>query len=151
MKNEKLITYASMQLIVHEKKYPTHDLELVAIFFSLNIQSHYLYGVQVDVFSDNKSLQCVFNQKDLNLSKIRCLELLKDYYMSVLYHPGKHNVVKNTLSHLSMDNISHIEEEKKELVEMFIDWPDQLVNSTKSGVMVHNGSESYFLADCKAK
>lgn len=37
MKNEKLITYASMQLIVHEKKYPTHDLELVAIFFSLNI------------------------------------------------------------------------------------------------------------------
>ncbi|KAH0672917.1 hypothetical protein KY290_026661 [Solanum tuberosum] len=30
---------------VHEKNYPTHDLEFVAVMFSLNIWRHYLYGV----------------------------------------------------------------------------------------------------------
>ncbi|WMV55282.1 hypothetical protein MTR67_048667, partial [Solanum verrucosum] len=44
------------RLKVHEKNYPTHDLELPAIVFSLNIWRHYLYGIHVDVFTDHKSL-----------------------------------------------------------------------------------------------
>ena len=35
--------------------------------------------------------------------------------MSVLYHPGKANVVAYALSRLSMNNVSHVEDEKKEL------------------------------------
>ncbi|KAH0768772.1 hypothetical protein KY290_012753 [Solanum tuberosum] len=42
------------------------------------IWRHYLYGVHVDVFTDNKSLQYVINQKDLNLRQRRWLELLED-------------------------------------------------------------------------
>ncbi|WMV45519.1 hypothetical protein MTR67_038904, partial [Solanum verrucosum] len=80
----KVITYASRQLKVHEKNYPTHDLELAAVVFALKIWRHYLYGVDVDVFTDHKSLQYVFNQKDLNLCQRRCLELLKYYDMSFL-------------------------------------------------------------------
>jgi hypothetical protein len=37
MQNNKVIAYASRQLKEHEKNYPTHDLELGAIIFSLNI------------------------------------------------------------------------------------------------------------------
>jgi len=36
--------------------------------------------------------------------------------MSVLYHPGKANVVVDALSRLEMGNVAHIDEEKKELV-----------------------------------
>ena len=43
--------------------------------------------------------------------------MLKDYDMSVYYHSGKANVVVDVLSRLSMGNISHVEEEKKELVK----------------------------------
>ncbi|WMV49229.1 hypothetical protein MTR67_042614 [Solanum verrucosum] len=35
MQNGKVIAYASRQLKVHEKNYPTHDLELVAVIFAL--------------------------------------------------------------------------------------------------------------------
>ena len=35
----------------------------------------------------------MFTQNDLNLRKRRLLELFKNYKMSVLYHPGKGNVV----------------------------------------------------------
>ncbi|WMV55015.1 hypothetical protein MTR67_048400, partial [Solanum verrucosum] len=93
MQNGKVIAYVSRQLKVHEKNYPTHDLELAAVVFALKIWRHYLYGVHVDVFTDHKSLQYVFTQKDLNLRQRRWLEFLKDYDMSVHYHPGKANVV----------------------------------------------------------
>ena len=66
MQNGKVIAYASRQLKVHEKNYPTHDLELAAVVFALNIWRHYLYGVHVDVFTDHKSLQCVFTLKKIS-------------------------------------------------------------------------------------
>ncbi|KAH0775084.1 hypothetical protein KY290_012221 [Solanum tuberosum] len=115
MQHGKVIAYSSRQLKVHEKNYPTHDLELAAVVFALKIWRHYLYGVHVDVFTDHKILQYVFTQKELNLRQRRWLELLKDYDMSVLYHPEKANVVADAFSHVSMGSVSHVEEEKREL------------------------------------
>ncbi|WMV13581.1 hypothetical protein MTR67_006966, partial [Solanum verrucosum] len=94
---KKVIAYASRQLKVHEKNYPTHILELAAVDFSLKLWRHYLYGVYVHMFTDHKTLQYVFSQKDLNFHQRRCLELLKDYDMSVIYHPRKANVVADAL------------------------------------------------------
>ncbi|GKD54783.1 putative reverse transcriptase domain-containing protein, partial [Tanacetum coccineum] len=43
MQREKVISYASRQLKIHEKNYTTHDLELGAVVFALNIWRHYMY------------------------------------------------------------------------------------------------------------
>jgi len=67
MQHGKVIAYGSRQLRPHEKNYPTHDLELAAVVFALKIWRHYLYGVHVDIYTDHKSLQYIFKQKDLNL------------------------------------------------------------------------------------
>ncbi|EGW38187.1 hypothetical protein DOT_3898, partial [Desulfosporosinus sp. OT] len=40
----------------------------------------------------------MFKQKDLNLRQRRWLELLKDYDITILYHPEKANVVADALS-----------------------------------------------------
>ena len=37
MQHGKVVAYASTKLKVHEKDYPTHDLELVVVVFSLKI------------------------------------------------------------------------------------------------------------------
>ncbi|WMV18525.1 hypothetical protein MTR67_011910 [Solanum verrucosum] len=74
--------------------------------------------------------------------------------MSVLYHPGKANVVADVLSRLSLGSVAHVEDEKKELVQdvhRLARLGVQLVDYTKGGVMVHNGSESSFVMDVKAK
>ncbi|GJR78883.1 putative reverse transcriptase domain-containing protein [Tanacetum coccineum] len=42
MQKEKVITYASRQLKIHEKNYTTRDLELGAVVFALKIWRHYL-------------------------------------------------------------------------------------------------------------
>ncbi|WMV20158.1 hypothetical protein MTR67_013543 [Solanum verrucosum] len=154
MQNGKVIAYASRQLKVHEKNYPTHDLELAAIIFALKIWRHYLYGVHGDVFTDHKSLQYVFTQKELNLKQMRWLELLKDYDMSILYHPGKANVVADALSRFSMGSTTHIKEEKRELakdVHRLTRSRVRLMDSTEGGVVVMNGAESSLVSEVKEK
>ncbi|GKC89936.1 putative reverse transcriptase domain-containing protein [Tanacetum coccineum] len=69
MQREKVISYASRQLKIHEKNYTTHDLELGAVVFALKI----------------------WRQR-------RWLELLSDYDCDIRYHPGKANVVADALS-----------------------------------------------------
>ncbi|WMV57335.1 hypothetical protein MTR67_050720 [Solanum verrucosum] len=96
--DKNVITYASRQLKVHERNYPTHDLELAAVVFALKIWRHYLYGVKYEVFTDHRSLQHEFTRKDLNLRQRRWIEFLKDYDVTIQYHPGKANVVADALS-----------------------------------------------------
>ncbi|XP_015159833.1 uncharacterized protein [Solanum tuberosum] len=51
-----------------------------------------------NVIAYASSLQYVFTQKDLNLRQKRWMDLLKDYDITILYHPGKANVVDDVLS-----------------------------------------------------
>nr|XP_043639277.1 uncharacterized protein LOC122610347 [Erigeron canadensis] len=92
MQRGKVIAYASRQLKVHEENYTTHDLELGALVFALKIWRHYLYGTKCTIFTDHKSLQHVYNQKELNMRQRHWVELLSDYDCEIKYHPGKANV-----------------------------------------------------------
>nr|GFA02225.1 putative reverse transcriptase domain-containing protein [Tanacetum cinerariifolium] len=95
---EKVISYGSRQLKVHEKNYTTHDLELGAVVFALKIWRHYLYGTKCIMFTDHKSLHYILDQKELNMRQRRWLELLSDYDYEIRYHPGKANVMADALS-----------------------------------------------------
>ncbi|GJW66405.1 putative reverse transcriptase domain-containing protein [Tanacetum coccineum] len=97
MQNEKMISYASRQLKIHEKNYTTHDLELGAVVFALKIWRHYLYGTKCTMFTDYKSLQHILDQNKLNMRQCRWLELLNDYDCKIRYHPRKANVVADAL------------------------------------------------------
>ena len=74
-----VLAYASRQIKVHEQNYPTHDLQLAAVVFVLNIWHNYLFGSRFEVFSDHKSLEYLFDQKELNMRHMRWLEFLKYY------------------------------------------------------------------------
>nr|GEU84843.1 putative reverse transcriptase domain-containing protein [Tanacetum cinerariifolium] len=69
---EKVIAYASRQLMVHGENCTTHDLEFRAVVFAL--------------------------RKELNLRQRRWIELLSDYDCEIQYHPRKANVVADALS-----------------------------------------------------
>ncbi|KAI3827956.1 hypothetical protein L1987_02045 [Smallanthus sonchifolius] len=98
VQREKVIAYASRQLKIHEKNYTTHDLELGAVVFALKIWKHYLYGTKCTIFTDHKSLQHIFDWKELNIRQRRWVELLNDYDCAIRYHPGKANIVTDALS-----------------------------------------------------
>ncbi|GKA67979.1 putative nucleotidyltransferase, ribonuclease H [Tanacetum coccineum] len=98
MQRGKVIAYASRQLKIHEKNYTTHDLELGAVVFALKTWRHYLYGTKSVIYTDHKSLQHIFDQKELNMRQRRWIELFSDYECEIRYHPGKANVVADALS-----------------------------------------------------
>jgi len=120
MEDGKVVAYASRQLRIHERNYPTHDLELAAVVFVLKIWRHYLYGSIFEVFSDHKSLKYLFDQKELNMRQRRWLELLKDYDFGLNYHPGKANVVADALSRKTL-HMSAMMVKEFELLEQFRD------------------------------
>ena len=62
MQDGKVVAYASRKLKPHEQNYPTHDLELAAVVFTLKIWRHYLYGEKCRIFTDHKSLKYFLTQ-----------------------------------------------------------------------------------------
>jgi hypothetical protein len=105
MQEGKVVAYSSRQLKVHEKIYPTHDLELAVVVHALKTWRHYLYGKKCDIYTDHKSLKYIFTQSELNMRQQRWLELIKDYELEIHYHPGKANVVAYALSRKSQVNM----------------------------------------------
>ncbi|GJT57387.1 putative reverse transcriptase domain-containing protein [Tanacetum coccineum] len=126
MQREKVISYASRQLKIHEKNYTTHDLELGSVVFSLKLWRHYLYRTKCTVFTDHKSLQHILNQKELNMRQRRWLELLSDYDCEIRYHPGKANVVADALSRKERSKPLRV---RALVMTIGLDLPKQILNA----------------------
>ncbi|GJS81101.1 putative reverse transcriptase domain-containing protein [Tanacetum coccineum] len=109
MQQGKVIAYASRQLKIHENNYTTHDLELGAVVFALKIWRHYLYGTKSVIYTDHKSLQYIFDQKELNMRKGDALsrkERLKPRRvraMSITIHSGLKTKILEAQSEASKD------------------------------------------------
>jgi hypothetical protein len=98
MQEGRVVAYSSWHLKIHEKNYPTHDLELAAVVHALKTWRHYLYGQKCDIYTDHKSLKYIFTQSELNMRQRRWLEFIKYYELEIHYHPGKANGVADALS-----------------------------------------------------
>ncbi|GKD32570.1 putative reverse transcriptase domain-containing protein [Tanacetum coccineum] len=150
MQREKVISYASCQLKIHEKNYTTHDLELGSVVFALKIWRHYLYGTKCTVFTDHKSLQQILDQKELNMRQRRWLELLSDYDCEIRYHLGKANVVADALSQAQIEE-QKLGNFKNEDVGGMIrkDIPKEKLEPRANGTLCLNGHE-YWWPNMKA-
>ncbi|KAL4347990.1 hypothetical protein GQ457_17G009610 [Hibiscus cannabinus] len=98
MQGGEVVAYALRQVKVHERNYLTHNLEFVMVVFALKIWRHYLYVEKCVVYRYHKSLKYFMSQKDLNLMQQRWMEFLKEYDLTIEYHPRKANVVVDALS-----------------------------------------------------
>ena len=85
MQDGKVIVYGSRQLKVHEKNYPTHNLETLFIWR------------EVQFILGSQELE-ILVQKELNMRQHRWMELLKDYNFSLQYLRSKPNVIADALS-----------------------------------------------------
>ena len=69
---------------------------------------------------------------------------MKDYDMSVLYHPEKANVFVDALSCMTMGSVSHLDEAKKDLakkVHSLARMGVRLNISQDGGSIVHHNSD----------
>jgi len=66
MQDGRVVTYISRKLRKHEENYTTHDLELLAIVYSLRVWRHHLIGKKIELKIDHYGLQHIFTHSDLN-------------------------------------------------------------------------------------
>lgn len=71
MQHHTIIAYGLKQLKSHEQNYPTHNFELATIVHALKIWYHYLYEEILEIYIDNKSLEYLFTQRELNMRQCR--------------------------------------------------------------------------------
>ncbi|XP_070054407.1 uncharacterized protein [Nicotiana tomentosiformis] len=91
---------------------------------------------------------------ELNLRQRRWLELLKDYDIDILYHPGKANVVADVLSRKYMGSLSHLESYQRPLAKEFHQLASlgvRLTDSNEGGEIVQNRAESSLVVEVKEK
>jgi hypothetical protein len=131
----RVMAYSSRQLKIHEKNYPTHDLELAVVVHALKMWRHYLYGQKCDIYIDHKNLKYIFTQSELNMRQWRWLELIKDYELEIHYHPAKANVVADALSRKSQVNMLATHPMPYELAKEFDRLSLGFLNNTQ-GVIV---------------
>jgi hypothetical protein len=55
MQKGQVVAYASRQLKVHERNFPTHDLVLAAVVLMLKVWRHFLYSSKYEAISDHES------------------------------------------------------------------------------------------------
>ncbi|GJR87293.1 putative reverse transcriptase domain-containing protein [Tanacetum coccineum] len=65
---------------------------LGAVLFTLKIWRHYLYRTKSVIYTNHKSLQHIFSQKELNMQQRRWIERFSDYDCEIRYHAGNTNV-----------------------------------------------------------
>lgn len=88
MQSGKVVAYTSRQWKVN-KNYPTHDLELGVVIFTLEVQRYYLHKAKFEVFTYYMNLKYIFTQQDLNLGQRLQLKFIKDFHFSKANHLGK--------------------------------------------------------------
>ena len=74
--------------------------------------------------------------------------------MSVLYHPGKANIVADALSRMTMGSVSHIDEHMTYLVRdvhRLFRLGVRFEDSQNGGFMVHHSSDSSLVVEVKSK
>ena len=80
--------------------------------------------------------------------------MLKNYDISVLYHPSKANVVADALSRSSMGSVAQVEEDMKELareVHRLARLRVRLLHSDEGNVWVQSSSECSLVSKVKEK
>jgi hypothetical protein len=131
MQEGRVLAYSSQELKIHEKNYPTHDLELAPMVHALKTWRHYLYGQKCDIYTDHKSLKYIFTQSELNMRQRRWLELIKDYELEIHYHPGKANMAADALSRKIQVNMLAAHPMPYELAKEFDRLSLEFLNNTQ--------------------
>ena len=110
MQNNKPIAFASRSLTPAERNYAQIEKELLAILFGLQKFHYYVYGRNVKIETDHKSLVNISN-KPLSKAPKRLQSMflkIGDYNYELTYVPGPAIPVADALSRLPLKNAEEI-------------------------------------------
>ena len=102
--------YLSHKLTQAEKKYATHEQELLAIIHALKVWRPYLEGAEFKVNSDHKALEVLATQPKLSRRQASWVEYLQAYDCKVRYveGSGNHADALSRRPDMAMTSVNHL-------------------------------------------
>jgi hypothetical protein len=92
------IAFWSKKLIPAERRYATHERELLALVKMLKKHRSYLLGIRFTVKMDHRALIHLQTQPELSARQARWVEALQEFDFQIEYLPGQFNTVADILS-----------------------------------------------------
>ncbi|KAK2998486.1 hypothetical protein RJ639_022876 [Escallonia herrerae] len=93
-----LVAYESRKLNEAERRYTTHEKELLAVVHCLRVWRHYLLGSSFIVRTDNTAMSHFLSQSKLTSKQARWQELLAEFNFMLEYRAASTNNVADALS-----------------------------------------------------
>ena len=88
---------------IQQRKYPTHEQELLAIIWALSKWRVDLLGSHINIYTDHWMLKNFDLQHDLSRHQCRWQEFLSQYDYTITYIKGEDNTVADAMSRLPDD------------------------------------------------
>ncbi|KIH63672.1 hypothetical protein ANCDUO_06024 [Ancylostoma duodenale] len=94
----RIIAYTNRTLNKYESRYPAIELEALGLVFAVQKFRPYIVGAKCTVITDHAPLKALLHRKDLTGRLARYQIILQEFDITIVYRPGKKNVVCDTLS-----------------------------------------------------
>lgn len=108
-KNERPIAYVSTKLNKAQRNYSITELECYAAILCVKKFRPYIEGLPFTIITDHSSLKWLMGQKDLSGRLARWSLKLQGFDFTIEHRKGTQNVVPDTLSRVSMEEIKLVD------------------------------------------
>ena len=126
------IAFLSHKMNEHERNYPVHEQELLAVIIALKEWRHYLHGRPFKIITDHQSLRYLSTQPHLSPRQVRWSEFLQQFDYEIEYKPGKLNVAADALSRREDLQTIETKQSLNSLTEMVVTVADDLIRQVKT-------------------
>ncbi|KAL3698611.1 hypothetical protein R1sor_012687 [Riccia sorocarpa] len=136
------IYFASRTLNNSEKDYTTTEREALAMVYAVKKFKPYLQGNKFVFFVDHQALTYIVNKIHITARIARWLLLLQEFGLTVVYKPGKINILADQLSRIEMGREMEHEDDSfpdEYLLNINIEKPDTYVSSGDETDDSHGG------------
>ena len=98
MQEGRPVAFESKKLSDVERRWPTHEKEMLAVVHCLKLWQHYLGLEYTKMYTDNVSLRYFETQPKITSKQWRWADVLACFNVNLIHKPGRDNVVPDTLS-----------------------------------------------------
>jgi hypothetical protein len=136
------VAFESKKLSETERRWPTHEKEMLAVIHCLKTWGHYIGSKDVVVWTDNVTLKYFATQPKLSSKQVRWQDTLALFNVDIRHKPRKENIVPDALSRKHQLRVVYVGETELQKEVRLASRRDAFAKEVRQNIQ--NGTKSHF-------